>query len=177
MNRSSALAAVPSKPNIVMIVSDDQGWGDFSFMGNRDVRTPNIDRLASGSLTFTRGYVPSSLCCPSLASMITGLYPHQHKVTSNDPPVPPGMTRAKFGGSPEFQAGREVMTKHLEAVRTLPRILGEQGYLSLQTGKWWQGHYSRGGFTHGMTKGHVRRPRADSSRRPRPAEVRRHAGR
>src|SRR5207249_3330745 len=40
-----------------------------------------------------------------------------------------------------------------EAVPTLPRLLGEQGYLSLQTGKWWQGNYARGGFTHGMTQG------------------------
>ena len=45
------------------------------------------------------------------------------------------------------------MTKHLEAVPTLPRLLAEKGYVSLQTGKWWQGDYRRGGFTHGMTKG------------------------
>ena len=45
------------------------------------------------------------------------------------------------------------MNRHLEAVPTLPRLLAEAGYVSLQTGKWWQGNYSRGGFTHGMTKG------------------------
>lgn len=45
------------------------------------------------------------------------------------------------------------MNKHLEACVTLPKLLKENGYLSLQTGKWWQGHYSRGGFTDGMTKG------------------------
>ena len=45
------------------------------------------------------------------------------------------------------------MNRHLENVPTLPRVLKELGYLSLQTGKWWQGHYSRGGFTHGMTQG------------------------
>ena len=53
------------RPNIVMIVSDDHAWSDYSFMGHPQVRTPNIDRLAGESLTFTRGYVPSSLCCPS----------------------------------------------------------------------------------------------------------------
>jgi arylsulfatase A-like enzyme len=62
-------------PNIVLIISDDQGWTDFSFMGHPHIHTPNLDRLANESLTFTRGYVPSSLCCPSLASIITGLYP------------------------------------------------------------------------------------------------------
>ena len=148
-----AAPAAAAKPNIVMIVSDDHAWTDYSFMGHAQIRTPNIDRLAAEGLTFRRGYVPSSLCCPSLASMITGLYPHQHKVTCNDPPVPEGMKRAEFPASAAFREGREAMTRHLERVPTLPRRLGEQGYLSLQTGKWWQGHYSRGGFTHGMTKG------------------------
>ncbi|MBM4154736.1 MAG: sulfatase [Lentisphaerae bacterium] len=149
----AAAPAAETKPNILMIVSDDHAWTDYSFMGHPCIRTPNIDRLASEGLTFRRGYVPSSLCCPSLATMITGLYPHQHKVTSNDPPAPRGAGKRTGPGSKEFQEGREVMNRHLEAVATLPRVLKEQGYLSLQTGKWWQGHYGRGGFTHGMTKG------------------------
>lgn len=136
-----------------MIISDDQAWTDYSFMGHAAIRTPNLDRLASQSLTFTRGYVPASLCCPSLASIVTGLYPHQHKVTSNDPAMPAGMNPAQFQQSDAFREGREVMNRHLEAVPTLPRLLAEKGYVSLQTGKWWQGHFSRGGFTHGMTKG------------------------
>jgi len=122
-------------------------------MGHPQIRTPNLDRLASQSLTFSRGYVPSSLCCPSLASIITGLYPHQHKVTSNDPPIPPGLKPAEFQKSDAFRGGREVMNRHLEAVPTLPQLLARRGYVSLQTGKWWQGHFSRGGFTHGMTRG------------------------
>jgi len=145
--------AANKPPNIVLIISDDHHWGDYGFMGHATVKTPNLDKLAAQSLTFKRGYVPSSLCCPSLASIITGLYPQQHKVTSNDPPLPPGKRRNDPEYQQQFQAGREVMNKHLEAVPTLPRMLQEQGYLSLQTGKWWQGHFSRGGFTHGMTKG------------------------
>ncbi|PAW81990.1 MAG: sulfatase [Pedosphaera sp. Tous-C6FEB] len=145
------LAAAP--PNIVMIVSDDHHWADYSFMGHAHIRTPHLDKLAAQSLTFTRGYVPSSLCCPSLVSMITGLYPHQHKVTSNDPPPVPGLKGAEFHKSKQFADGRELMSKFIEAVPTLPRELAKQGYLSLQTGKWWQKHYSRGGFTHGMTQG------------------------
>jgi arylsulfatase A-like enzyme len=85
--------------------------------------------------------------------MITGLYPHQHKITSNDPPQPEGMPNREFYQTALFTEGREVMNRHMEAVPTLPGLLGERGYLSLQTGKWWHGDYSRGGFTHGMTRG------------------------
>jgi arylsulfatase A-like enzyme len=63
------------------------------------------------------------------------------------------MKPGEFRKSAAFQEGREIMNRHLEAVPTLPRILAKAGYVSLQTGKWWQGNYSRGGFTHGMTKG------------------------
>jgi len=146
-------AEAADRPNIVMIISDDHGWTDYGFMGHKVIQTPHLDRLASQSLVFKRGYVPSSLCCPSLATIITGLYPHQHKVTSNDPPIPAGMPNRQFQQSTAFKDGREIMNRHMEAVPTLPRLLGQQGYLSLQTGKWWQGHYSRGGFTHGMTTG------------------------
>lgn len=149
----AARASCAAQPNVVMIISDDHGWTDYGFMGHPHVRTPHIDVLARQSLTFRRGYGPSSLCCPSLASIITGLYPHQHKVTSNDPPVPPGMSGRQFHESAAFRDGREIMNRHLEAVPTLPRLLGERGYQSLQTGKWWQGNYRRGGFTHGMTQG------------------------
>ena len=69
----------------MLIIGDDQAWTDYSFMGHPHIRTPNLDRLAREGLTFRRGYVPSSLCSPSLASILTGLYPHQHRITSNDP--------------------------------------------------------------------------------------------
>ena len=62
-------------PNVVMILSDDQAWGDYGFMGHPVVQTPHLDKFSRESLTFRRGYVPSSLCCPSLASIITGQYP------------------------------------------------------------------------------------------------------
>jgi arylsulfatase A-like enzyme len=144
-----ALAAMAdgadTPPNVVLIISDDHGWTDYGFMGHSAVRTPNLDKLAAQGLLFPRGYVPSSVCCPSLASIVTGLYPHQHRITSNDPPGPRDAT--------SFREGREAMNRHLEAVPTLPRLLAQKGSLSLQTGKWWQGDYRRGGFTHGMTRG------------------------
>ena len=158
----SRAAARSRPPNIVLIISDDHGWTDYGFMGHPHIRTPNLDRLASQSLTFKRGYVPSSLCCPSLASIITGQYPHQHKVTSNDPPLPTGRRRGdRSGRSP---TGRERMNRFMDAAPTLPRLLGERGYLSFQTGKWWQGDFRRGGFTHGMTKGAAARRRGADDR-------------
>lgn len=148
---SMAPAHAAPKPNIVLIISDDQGAGDYGFMGNPHIRTPHLDKLAAQSLAFPRGFVPSSLCCPSLATIITGLYPHQHKITSNDPPAPPNAkANSGRGSTPELTARWNAM---LDKTPTLPRLLADTGYLSFQTGKWWHGDFSRGGFTHGMTQG------------------------
>lgn len=136
------------RPNIVMIISDDQAWTDYGFMGHPQIQTPNIDRLAAGSAVFKRGYVPTALCRPSLATMITGLYPHQHGITGNDP----SPETAKPNSS-EYAKLREQLISKLDRVATLPRLLAQAGYLSHQSGKWWEGPYQRGGFTHGMTQG------------------------
>ena len=149
----ASASPAPKRPNILLIVSDDQAWTDHGFMGHPTIRTPHLDRLAARSLCFTRGYVPSSLCCPSLASLITGRYPHQHGVVCNDPARPPGQPSANFYRSDAYRAGRERLSSFLEQTPTLPRLLRDQGYLSFQSGKWWQNDYSRGGFTHGMTRG------------------------
>jgi arylsulfatase A-like enzyme len=142
-------AAEPKPPNILLIVSDDQGYGDYGFMGHPHIRTPNLDELAARSMTFRHGYVPCSVCRPSLVSILTGQYPHQHRITSNDPPLAPTPE--------ERQALRERQIAYIDAAPTLPRLLAEKGYVSLQTGKWWEGDHRRGGFTHGMTHGDLAR--------------------
>lgn len=134
----SARGDEPLRPNVVLILADDIAWTDYGFMGHETIQTPHLDRLAKESLVFTRGYVPTSLCRASLMSLISGLYPHQHLITGNDPPK--GTDRNK-------------MLAHIDRVPTIPKLLKEQGYASLQTGKWWEGSYQRGGFTHGMTHG------------------------
>ncbi len=139
-------------PNILYIISDDQAWTDYGFMGHKTIRTPRLDRLAAESATFPRGYVPDSLCRPSLATLITGLYPHQHKISGNDPVVTP-LPKVRKYDNPQYRKLNEQLIRHIEEHPTLPRLLAKKGYLSLQTGKWWEGHYSRGGFTHGMTHG------------------------
>ena len=150
---NSLHAADAKPPNVVLIISDDQGWNDYSFLGHEQIRTPRLDRLASESLTFRRGYVVSSLCRPSLMTMFTGLYPHQNGITCNDPPLPTGASRGGANRDPGFLAQRKAMTKYVEQSPTLARELGKRGYRSLQTGKWWEGNWKNGGFTHGMTQG------------------------
>ena len=150
---ADAPAGTARRPlNVVVIVADDQGSDDYGFRGHKQVQTPRLDRLAAESLTFVNCYVPSSLCRPSLASIITGLYPHQHKIFSNDPPEPTKPIKNKQR-DPEWLRLRERQIAHIDSAPTLPRVLGKAGYRSFQTGKWWEGNYKRGGFTHGMTEG------------------------
>lgn len=130
------------KPNIVLILSDDQAWTDYGFMGHPQIKTPHLDKLAQRSLVFERGYVASPLCRPSLASMLTGLYPFEHGVTGND--VDGRNNRAALD-----EPLREAIHRH----PSLIKMLVSNGYLAHQSGKWWEGSYSDGGFTHGMTHG------------------------
>ena len=164
-NRAPAQAKAPRRsipantntpPNIVLIISDDQAWSDYSFMGHSAIETPSLDKLAAQSLTFTRGYVPDSLCRPSLTTIITGMYPHQTNIVGNDPPVPPqlGAIRAREArGHPAYLKVRNEYLAQMDHLPALPRLLAQEGYVSHQSGKWWEGHYSRAGFTHGMTHG------------------------
>ncbi|MEZ6140099.1 MAG: sulfatase-like hydrolase/transferase [Zavarzinella sp.] len=149
----STFAADPP-PNIVMLIGDDQGWKDYGFMGSKVVSTPHLDRLAKESLLFKRGYVPTSLCRASLATMITGQYPHQHKITSNDPPLPKGVGQGPAMKNPVYLKMREEMAAYMEKADTLPKLLGKQGFSSYQAGKWWEANACRcGGFSEGMTHG------------------------
>lgn len=147
-----ALATSPAvaadSPNIVLILSDDQAWTDYGFMGHPDIQTPHLDALASESVVFPRGYVPTALCRPSLVTLITGHYASTHGVTGNDPS--PKYARP---GSELYNERRAALIEKLDRFETVPELLSEQGYLSHQSGKWWEGSYQHGGFTHGMTRG------------------------
>ena len=136
------------RPNIVMIISDDQAWTDYGFLGHPQIRTPHLDRLARESVVFERGYVPTALCRPSLMSMITGRYAHQHGVTGNDPSPKYAQPDSKA-----YQAQRAELIANIDRFDTVPDLLGAEGYVSHQSGKWWEGNFRRGGFTAGMTRG------------------------
>jgi arylsulfatase A-like enzyme len=138
----ASVAYAADRPNVVFILADDQAWTDYGFMGHETIATPHLDRLAKESRVYMRGYVPSSLCRPSLMTLVTGKYPHEHGVTGNDPPK----------GTP-----RDAMLKFVREQPTVPRLLSAASYRTFQSGKWWEGSYKDGGFTHGMTHGDPQR--------------------
>ena len=121
-------------------------------MGNDVVHTPHIDALAAKSARYPNGYVPMSVCRPSLATLLTGLYPHQHGIHFNHPP--PGLSvMRKTMTADRYHSTRATTDYLIRNVPTLPRILASHGYACLQTGKHWEGSYKTAGFTHGMTTG------------------------
>lgn len=71
----SLYAAAPARPNIIVILSDDMGYSDLGCFGG-EIATPNLDALAAGGVRFTQFY-NTARCCPTRASLLTGLYPHQ----------------------------------------------------------------------------------------------------
>ncbi|MEM7810808.1 MAG: sulfatase-like hydrolase/transferase [Planctomycetota bacterium] len=135
VSSAASHAAAADRPNVVLIISDDHAWTDYGFMGHPHVRTPAIDRLAADGRLFTRGYVTTSLCSPSLATLLTGRYPHIHGITGNDPVA--GKDRNDWLG-PFFD------------LPLLPRLLADAGYRTLHTGKFWMGEPARVGFTDDM---------------------------
>lgn len=142
-------------PNVVLIISDDQAWSDYSFMGHPHIKTPNLDRLASESVTFLRGYTPVPLCRPALSSIVTGLYPHQHGVAGNDPSLPDrGVNPMAARGNEKYARYYDTILRNFQSQPNLVRDLVSRGYQALQTGKWWEGDpKATCGFTQAMTVG------------------------
>lgn len=120
------LAAAPvTRPNIVFIISDDHDYEHLGFMGNRTVKTPNLDRLARTGVVFPHAHLPMSRCHPTLASFLSGRWPHQTGIYYN------------FG------------TRRLDPTNSLPNSLKRAGYATYVEGKYWEGEPRAMGFTHG----------------------------
>ena len=145
---TSQARAEESPPNVVLILSDDQAWTDYGFMGHDTIQTPHLDKLARESAVFPRGYVPTALCRPSLLTLLTGHYASTHGVTGNDP-----SPKYAKKGSPLSDQRRAQLISYLDKFDTVPELLSSKGYLSHQSGKLWEGSFKNCGFTHGMTRG------------------------
>src|SRR5688572_33210356 len=87
----------PARPNIVILLADDMGFSDIGCYGS-EIATPNLDRLAAGGMRFTQFY-NTARCCPTRASLLTGLYPHQagmgHMVEDRKLPAYEGRLNSK----------------------------------------------------------------------------------
>jgi arylsulfatase A-like enzyme len=104
-------AAGRRAPNIVMLLADQWRGTDQGWRGNRDVRTPHLDRLAREGVAVRGAYANAPVCGPSRASLLTGLLPHQHTVVANDLALPAG-------------------------IPTIAEVLAGQGYRTGWIGKW-----------------------------------------
>lgn len=113
-----------ANPNVVIIFTDDQGYGDVGCYGAESFETPHLDRMASEGMRFTDFYVPASVCTPSRAALLTGCYP----------------MRLGLGHRVLFPFSDTGL--NLEEI-TLAEILKEQGYATACVGKWHLGHHEK----------------------------------
>ncbi len=105
----------PDRPNVIVILADDLGFGDVSFYGSKTISTPNIDSLARGGVTFTNAYATSSTSTPSRYALLTGMYPWREDIK-----ILPG--DAPLVISPDQP--------------TLPKMMQKAGYATGAIGKW-----------------------------------------
>lgn len=117
-----ALAKRANRPNVIVIISDDAGYADFSFQGAADVPTPNLDALASSGIRCTQGYVTASVCSPSRAGLLTGRYQQRFGHEMN---IPPAMS--EVNGLPVEQY-------------TIADGMRAAGYRTIALGKWHLGY-------------------------------------
>tara|TARA_B100002052_G_scaffold277927_1_gene283800 strand:+ start:332 stop:1741 length:1410 start_codon:yes stop_codon:yes gene_type:complete len=106
-------------PNIIVIISDDQGYADVGFHGSKEIFTPNIDRIANNGVFFTEGYVSYAVCSPSRAGLITGRYQNRFGYTRNILLAP----KDSLMGLPLTE-------------QTLPEVLNNVNYKTKAIGKW-----------------------------------------
>jgi arylsulfatase A-like enzyme len=135
-------SAQAPRPNVVVIMTDNHGAWTLGCYGNKDIRTPHIDRLAAQGLRFTRCYSSNAVCSPTRATFLTGLIPSQHGIHC--------YLRAN-----EFQVGPQARCL-IDEFETLPAILARLGYTCGLVGKWHLGgnETPQQGFTTWVTMPH-----------------------
>jgi N-acetylgalactosamine-6-sulfatase len=118
---------VGGNPNVIFILTDDQGWNDAHFAGHPYVKTPNLDKLASQSTWFRQFYVAATVCSPSRCGFMTGHNPARHLIHGH------------FSGDAE-NAARSMPNWLDPQVTTLPGLLKTAGYATAHFGKWHLGN-------------------------------------
>lgn len=120
-------ASAETRPNIIVILADDMGFSDIGSYGG-EMDTPELDRLAAGGIKFSRFY-NSGRCCPTRASLMTGLHPHQTGIgwMTNSP------TSERMDHGPAYPSYRGYLNKRCV---TIAEVLQESGYATLMAGKW-----------------------------------------
>ncbi|MEE8450763.1 MAG: sulfatase [Thermoguttaceae bacterium] len=122
-------AMAKERPNVVFILSDDQRWDELGCEGHPFLKTPHLDRIAAEGARFANMFVTTSLCSPSRASFLSGLYAHSHGVVNN-------------------------FTDYPKDLPSFPRQLQKAGYETAYIGKWHMGEQSdepRPGFDYWVT--------------------------
>lgn len=129
------------KPNIIMLLTDDQGYWSLGCNGNKEIRTPNIDKLAESGIRFENFFCASPVCSPARASILTGRMPSQHGVLD--------WIRVGNGDSKNDDKSIE----YLKGLKGYTEFLVEDGYVCGQSGKWHMGATSipQKGYSHWFT--------------------------
>lgn len=118
-----------SRPNIVFILTDDQGYGDAAAFGHPYLKTPNLDRLRREGRWFQNFYCPSAVCTPSRAGFMTGQFPARHRLHAHIANTNPGLDEA-----------RDMASQLDPKADNLARILQNSGYRTAHFGKWHLGY-------------------------------------
>jgi len=128
----------PSRPNVLVVLTDDQGHWALGCAGNDEIRTPNLDRLAETGTRFTNFFCASPVCSPARASLLTGRIPSQHGVHD--------WLRAGNSTVERDRDGR--LVEYLKGVRCYTDILADNGYACALSGKWHLGdsHHAQKGL-------------------------------
>lgn len=128
------LHGAKDRPNVIVILADDMGFSDIGAYGG-EIATPTLDKLAAGGMKFSRFY-NNARCCPTRASLMTGLHPHQTGIGwMTNPPQ-----EKKMDHGPDFPSYRGFLNQNSV---TMAEVLRESGYATFLAGKWHLGMHDR----------------------------------